>query len=265
MHKFLFSAFLFFCFLTSSAQKGLPSFNVSDAGNGKVRIEWVNQFNDGCIQLNIQMSYDGLNYFRTIFSTLSPELPRNGFVYNAPNANTLYYRIFYVLTGGSYYFTEAKQITSGFDETGDIINNEDSAFLITVRNSDSVIATLSRNQFLLFRDSITNFTKDSLFLLNEQEVLLKKFNIEDLWIPSIYIYTDNSGDVKVNLPEAKQKKYFIEIFDEDHKKLFSFHKISDTELIIEKVNFVHAGWYYFELYEQDKLVEKNKFYLARDF
>ena len=35
-------------------------------------------------------------------------------------------------------------------------------------------------------------------------------------------------------------------------------------LIIEKVNFIRSGWYRFELYDNGKIVEKNKFFIPKD-
>ena len=39
----------------------------------------------------------------------------------------------------------------------------------------------------------------------------------------------------------------------------------ETALTLDKTNFYHAGWFTFELYNDEKLVEKHKFYLAKDF
>jgi len=30
------------------------------------------------------------------------------------------------------------------------------------------------------------------------------------------------------------------------------------------VNFVHAGWYHFEITVNEKVIEKNKFYVPKD-
>ena len=77
--------------------------------------------------------------------------------------------------------------------------------------------------------------------------------------PSNYIYTGKENNIIVSLPEAETKKYLLKFFDESDKLLFVLNKLHDTKLVIEKVNFLHAGWFYFELYENGKLLEKNKF------
>ena len=79
------------------AQKQLPDFSAEDLGKNKIRISWVNPFNEGCIQLNVQFSFDSVKNFRTIFATESPQLPQNGFIYTTPYTGKFYYRIFYIL------------------------------------------------------------------------------------------------------------------------------------------------------------------------
>jgi len=79
------------------------------------------------------------------------------------------------------------------------------------------------------------------------------------------VFTGLSGYVNIRLPEAKQKQYKLLVFNEAGKKIFSIEKISETDLILDKTNFMRAGWFTFELYEDGKLKERNKFYLQRDF
>ena len=51
----------------------------------------------------------------------------------------------------------------------------------------------------------------------------------------------------------------------DGKKLFTINNIPESDLVIDKANFIHAGWFRFELYENEKLKERNKVLLQRDF
>jgi len=34
---------------------------------------------------------------------------------------------------------------------------------------------------------------------------------------------------------------------------------------LDKANFLHAGWFRFELYENGQLKEKHRFYIPKDF
>jgi hypothetical protein len=85
------------------------------------------------------------------------------------------------------------------------------------------------------------------------------------YVPSVYVYTNGDGYLFVNLPDADQKKYRIKFFEEDNTFLFELKNIKESALTLDKTNFIHSGWFHFELYNNEKLVEKNKFYLARDF
>ena len=85
------------------------------------------------------------------------------------------------------------------------------------------------------------------------------------FVPSSYVYTNKEGYVFVNLPDAPQKKYHIKFFDEDGTLLFELKNITEKGLTLDKANFYHAGWFNFELYNDERLLEKHKFYLAKMF
>lgn len=85
------------------------------------------------------------------------------------------------------------------------------------------------------------------------------------FVPSFYVYTNREGYVFINLPDADKKKYRIKFFDEDGSLLFELKSIKETGLTLDKANFIHAGWFDFELYNDEKLVERNKFYLNKMF
>lgn len=247
------------------SQDTLPNFTVTEKGK-KVIVSWVNPF-VGCIQLNVQRSFDSIKYYRTIFSATSPGLPQNGFSEpKQPNAKT-FYRIFYVLEGGAYFFTPAKQATPDFASRS--IDVEDkiapSVKSITVNSRGIPVTKISAPVFLKFRDSILRQTKDTLFAVNDSLVELRKFIPKEIWKPSPYIFTNKDGYLSISLSEAKNKKYHLKFFEEDGSPLFEIHQVKEPLLTLDKSNFVHAGWFKFELYEDDKLKEKNKFYLPKDF
>ncbi len=269
----------------AKAQNPLPNFSADDIGKNKVRISWVNQFGDSCIQLNVQFSNDSLKNYRSIFSTESPQLPQNGFVFNLPYPGKFYFRIFYILEGNTFYFTPAKRPvapvapiggTSNIPETEVIL---DTGYvnvfkpepkkvipprIITIRKKDSVFALLEYSIYKNFKDSILKRTRDTIMILGQDEVLLKPFDPESIYTPSKFVVTNQEGFIKLKLPEAAAKKYRLVFFDTDGKKLFTINHIPETEMVIDKTNFVHAGWFKFELYEDDKLKERNKILLQKD-
>lgn len=279
MNRIFLVAF-FFCLCCSElkAQKPLPDFSVADLNKTKARISWLNKYGDSLIQLNVQVSYDSLKFYKTIFSTESPELPQNGFVYTLPYPTNFYYRIFYVLLGDKFYFSAAKHAvpdtSSSTPSYGELPNNNNVVVndgepppvrMITVRNRDSVFAVMEYSYYKHFKDSINKATKDTLFVLGKDEVQLRPFNPDNIYVPSIYVIANKDGFIQLRLPELGQKKYKITFYEMDGKKLFTINNIPESDLVIDKSNFIHAGWFRFELYENDKLKERNKVLLQRDF
>lgn len=85
------------------------------------------------------------------------------------------------------------------------------------------------------------------------------------YIPSYYVYTSGDGNVFINLPDADKKSYSIKFYSANNEFLFDIKSVKETGLTLDKANFLRAGWFNFELYNDDKLVERNRFYLAKSF
>ena len=64
---------------------------------------------------------------------------------------------------------------------------------------------------------------------------------------------------------GRNNLFSIKFFDEDNTLLFELKEVKEKDFKIDKTNFYHAGWFKFELYEGEKLLEKHKFYLEKDF
>ena len=78
------------------------------------------------------------------------------------------------------------------------------------------------------------------------------------------VYVGRDNNVIIELADAEIKKYSIKFFDEGEKPVIELNKLPENFLTLEKVNFLHAGWFYYEIYDKGKLVEKNRFYLPKD-
>ena len=323
MSRFL---LLFFLFLAtqSKAQLSLPDFQVTELTESKVRIYWKNSFAN-CTQITIQKSYDSLKHFRTIFSSLSPELPENAYVDNDYLAKLkIYYRILYVIDNANYFFTISKIpakidnsrkqmiITKSFDpkkfnrlikiNKSLILQNDSNnititeipfkefetkknetpkihlfdsvkvsplpikkLFLIYYREADSLYKILDEQNFSKFRDSIIAKTKDTLFAYENDIIVWKRFIPDPVWQASEFVYTATQGYVVIQTPLYKKYKYKLIIYDDDNKEAVRIKHIKSDFLMLEKSNFIKAGWYSFELFEDDKLKEKNKFQLIAEF
>lgn len=293
---------IIFCVSKTVAQTNTFDFTVNDLGKDKVQISWNNP-NETCIQLSVQRSYDSRKFFQTIFTAQSPQLPTNGFVYNAGGQNVkIYYRIFYVLEGGNYFFTHSKTISgktiiNSSSENNEFKIDEISKLSKTRRvNSDIIISNLKTNRpsssakpagekmvniyfhqkdsllqtveysdFKRFSDSILSKTKDTLYAIDRYDAILMPYIPINVWKPSPFIFTDHSGDITVNLKEVKKHNYRIMFFEENNTLLFEIKHLKESELTLDKENFMHSGWFYFELFEDEKLKEKNKFFIAKEF
>ena len=90
------------------------------------------------------------------------------------------------------------------------------------------------------------------------------FHIKPVTYTSSRIHIGKDNNVILHLQDAETKKYLVKFYDADNSLLFALNKLHETDLIVDKVNFVHAGWFYFEVYDGGKLLEKNKFYIPND-
>lgn len=139
-----------------------------------------------------------------------------------------------------------------------------SKYYLFIYRNDSLVAALENWQYKKFKDSIALQTRDTLYVRDGQHVDIHPFVVKYVWKPSVYIFTNNKGYVTIRLPEIKQHRYHVVFYEEDGSELFRIKSLKETELILDKTDFMHAGWFFFELFEDDKLKEKNKFLLTKE-
>lgn len=82
-------------------------------------------------------------------------------------------------------------------------------------------------------------------------------------IPSRYVRKERNSDLVIVVPVVREK-YKIRFFDDRDQFLFEVKQIRDSLLIVEKVNFRHAGLFQYELYKDNALVERNTFIIKSD-
>lgn len=235
MRRIFFILCSFFVFIVTNGQDTLPKFTVKNLGNDRdghpsIVISWVNPF-DSLKQISIQSSHDSIRNYRTLISLTDPNAKMNGYAdKKAPNDH-MFYRIFVVKGNGEYFFTRIKK-----------------PFVDTAQAITPIEAVVAKKP----RDTTTNNTTSPVIKRPE-------------FIPSSYIYTNRDGYVYINLPDAEKKKYRIKFYEEDSNFLFEVKNIRRTGLTLDKTNFMHAGWFHFELYNDEDLVEKHRFYIGKDF
>ncbi len=205
------------------AQQYLPYFSVIHLSKNQNKISWNNPHKN-CIQLSVQRSTDSLNNFRTILSAQSPQLEENGFIdKNAPEDVQLYYRIFYTLKGGAYFFSK----------TVSPIDKKDNTALKKMPSKPS----------------------------NKKNKAHKKSEESSKILKSSFLRMDKKGNLLLLIPKADQFNYSITFYSTEKNKLLSIDPIPEKELLIEKGNFLKEGWFEYELKEAGKIVERKRFYI----
>lgn len=214
------------------AQDTLPKFSVRDLGNNHIILSWTNPF-ESIRQIGIQRSPDSLKNFKTVLTVPDPATPQNGIMdTKAPN-NRMFYKLYVLLDKGVYFFSESKRPAPD-----------------TIRHSE------------LTQEKVITPVADS-SVTTDLNIPSKIAPVANF--PSTHVFTSKDGYVSIKLPDYDQKKYSIKFFEENDSLLFELKEITEGSLKIDKTNFYHAGWFRFELYDDDKLIEKNKFYLQKDF
>jgi len=250
MHRapFIFIVLLNMFAGTLTAQDTLPRITVKNL-SGQVVVSWVNNYKMPVATINIQRSYDSLKNYTTIGSVLNPQNAENGYADSKPPYNKMYYRVFVSFEGGTYLFSK---IARPVKEIPQEVIAEDTLHPFLVKDNWTMqpVYEQPKNQNIKIQP------KTQLPPINN--------NIEIITYPSRRIFTNKDNNIIIYLPEAETKKYTVKFFEENDTPLFELNKLHDSYLIIEKVNFVHAGWFHFDIYESGKLIEKNKFFISKD-
>lgn len=300
MKRILFPLFALLC-ITAHSQNVLPDFTATTRGKGKTIISWTNSY-PVITQISIQRSFDSLRNYKTILTVPDPRVAQNGFVDAKAPTDFQFYRLFIVLDSGRYLFTRPKRpvwdtskvvttltppkkeennrIVTERPKTDTAENKDTTTKTIVineppkpppppkvyfVKKGDSVITQFTEPSLKAFRDSLLNKTKDTLVFKIGDTLLIKPFIPKEVYKPSLYVFTAKDGNVTISLPNVAEKKYEVKFFEEDLTPLFELKDVKESPLTIDKTNFVHGGWFRFELYENGQLKEKHKFYIPKEF
>lgn len=224
--------FLILCLSASAQQDTLPKFTALKKKNGEIELSWVSTFKN-VSQINIQRSKDSLRNFSTIHSLPNPNAKSYSYIDKTAKNDSGYYRVFILFEGSNYVFTPSRKLTV----------------------DTSTVTVVQR---------ITP-TKPPVTQKEPEKEERTQAPPKPVWVPSLYIFTGNDGNPVIRLPDAPSKKYSVRFMKEDGTTLFIIPKITEAYLTLDKVNFMKSGWYHFELLEDGKLKEKNKFLITRDY
>ena len=259
--------FLGFFLLANSylfAQEVLPGITVKNM-NGKIIVSWLNDYTKPVTNILIQRSFDSLKNFKTIGSVLNPLNKENGYPDVNPPYNKMYYRLSISFEGGTYVIGPSvrpvKEIQVAIPEEPYMtepepeLQPEPGTQPTAPKDSVKKPATKQPEPNVRFPWQL-NQSFDSSVIIPPKK--------DEITYPSNRVFTGRQNNVVIHLPEASVKKYMVKFFDEEERFLFELNKLHEEYLIIEKVNFKHAGWFNFEVYVNGKLIEKNKFYIGKD-
>lgn len=246
------------------AQHSLPQIDVIERRN-KVVVSWKNEYKKPVKDILIQRSYDSLNHFTTIGTVLNPMNIENGFPDDRAPYNRMYYRVTVLFEGGTYEI--GRPVRPDFESIDlepldvtyyppEISKPTDVAIVKPEINKPN-----SGGKPNQIKDKIRPIPIDS---LSSIKLDIRPTRIIETAYPSANIFTSKQNVVVIQIADAKNKKYQVKFFDDKEKMIFELKKIQDDYLMIEKSNFVHSGWFRFEIYQDGLLYEKNKVLIQKD-
>lgn len=232
MNKLILPILLLFISSSALAQLDtLPKFNAVKKMNGEISLSWISTFKN-VSQINIQRSKDSLRNFSTIHTLPNPNARSYSYIDKTAKNDSGYYRVFILFEGSNYVFTPSRKLVLDTSST-----------TVAIKEPGKPVQQPKETE------------------KEERPHVAPK----PVWVPSNYIFTGDDGNPVIRIPDALSKKYSVRFLKENGSQLFVIPKITDTYLTLDKVNFMKSGWYHFELFEDGKLKEKNKFLITRDY
>jgi hypothetical protein len=178
-----------------------------------------------------------------------PTAVSNGYVDKKPSIANSYYRIYYVNPGGRYMFTAAQKPVKESALNSGYSSMKPSA---DTSSGDGIRSLTPDKAMKLKRDSGPGINPSGKLDDNIRE---NAFN------PSGLIFTNNEGNLIIALPDANRKKFSLRVFKEDGTPMFQMRNIKEPQLLIDRSNFLHSGWFKYDLYEDERLREQNRFFI----
>lgn len=225
--------------LLAQSQDTLPRFSARNVGNNRIVVEWHNSF-ESVRQISIQRSSDSLKNFKTILTVADPTLPENGYLDTKGTNDKMFYRLYIMLDKGVFMFSNTQRpiLDTIVAKKGNMVRTDNPSLVNNVAGENGFNGPV-----------VNNPTRPK---------------TEPAWVASKFVYTLKDGNIRITLPED-DKKYSIKFFTLRDELLFELKEIKEKSFKIEKSNFYHSGWFKFELYEDEVLKEKNRFFLPKEF
>ncbi len=238
-----------------NAQDTLPAFTVKHK-NAKVILSWVNNFKV-VKQISIQRSSDSLKGYKTILTLPDPSSVTNGFLDNNAPDTVSFYKLYILLDSGKYLFSKVQKPKKDIPPPPVAKNEVKSATNSSSANNPNDEALSKTYGPELTKISAKN-RSDGLKADSVNMVRPENFK------PSGLVFTNPQGNVTIVLPIGKNEYFKIKFFDSNGDELFVLNNLKENTIVLDKSNFLRAGTYRFELYENGVLREKNKVVITKD-
>lgn len=124
--------------------------------------------------------------------------------------------------------------------------------------------------YILLDKGVFLFTKPQRPILDTSVSIVPEKEIKEKpvtptgFVASNYIFTAPDKYISVSLP-SDHKKYDIKFYTEAGQLLFELTDVKERKFKMDRTYFYKAGYYHFEIFADNKLFEKHKVYIPRDF
>lgn len=264
--------------LLAFAQEPLPAFEVRDIGSGRMVISWYNNY-PYTAQITIQRSFDSLRGYKSILTVPDPTAIQNGYADTKAVNDHMFYRLYVLLDKGQYFFTTPRQplkqqasapldLPSGSPKNTTIATNSTYPAPALSQQKDSLAQHTPSPQFTVRTVEPVVIKLDRSKMGDSAKVpfTVSPQNNPDAYAPSLYVYAQPDGNIRIDVPNKKRfSNYRIRFYEADKQFLFELKQLPAASFQLDKTNFLHSGWFLFELYEEARLVERHKVFLEKDF
>jgi len=265
-------------------QQPLPAFDVRDIGSGRIVISWLNQY-PYTAQITIQRSFDSLRGYKSILTVPDPSAVQNGFADTKASNDHMFYRLYIQLDKGQYFFTTPRQPLKQIAAAPETATQQRASSQPAITTTKIVEASPAPTPPPDNQTESNEVPKAaSQFPVKKIEPVVIKLDISkmgdsakvpftvspqndpDAYAPSLYVYAIPEGHVRVDVPNKKRiANYRIRFYEADKQFLFELKQLPAPSFLLDKTNFLHSGWFLFELYDEARLLERHKVFLEKDF
>lgn len=265
--------FLINCFTVNSFGQELPFFRAIDR-NGTTVVSWTKP-KEVLTLLVIQRSADAVNGFKSIASMPDPNTPQNGYV-DKGNKNLLFfYRIFYVGINGKYYFTSSQKATVEIlPPTNTILPKKESILMpiqkdlivpekqpVQINKTPDTIEIIGKKKLI---ESVISTMEDTIQTRFKISIITENINLVNNLSPNPFLFVNKENNLMLVLPETNKRRFHLQVWRADGQTIFHMKNIKESQLLIDKSNFIYSGWFKYEISEADRVKEKGKFFINGD-